>query len=101
MEKVQDVLSLVIGLSGAIGGLALWYKSSIEKRYAAERAFNHIQKHYEGLSHQLVLQDQSLEQIDRTLIEMKGTQNGIYNSVERLAARVDSSTSGWQRPNLQ
>lgn len=50
---MESTISLVLGLIGIIGGLfgALsWYSGAVQKRYAAERDFQHLKRTLEQLA---------------------------------------------------
>lgn len=118
ITTAQTLISLLLGLGGFASGVILWYKGSVEKRYAAERDFNHIrnnlQQYGEGLSdiaeqidelrhtagslaenqRQLLNHMQSLT---NTQTELKAYVLAIQNRQEGIAARLDSTTGGWIR----
>lgn len=45
-----SLASLIMGLLSFLGGLMLWYKGSVEKRYAAQRDFGHLKRNYDQLT---------------------------------------------------
>lgn len=68
-------ISLIMGLASFLSGLLLWYKGSIEKRYAAQRDFGHLKRNYESLSEGVNLQakemDRRFDQVEADLREIK------------------------------
>lgn len=65
-----------MGLFSFTGGLILWYRGSVEKRYAAERDFKHLQRNYEQLCSGLVDLDEKVDEKTAHLLthflEIKG-----------------------------
>ena len=109
----------ILGLFSFISGGVLWYKGSIEKKYAAERDFNHLRKNQEQMgialgnifdeveaiakdtasSRDYVKEiDRSLDEMNRTFVEQKAFIVGISNRLEGLASRsLDGVSQGWAR----
>lgn len=96
LGSISTLISLTLGLLGFLSGAILWYRGSIEKRYAAERDFGHLKRNQEQMSQALGIIDDELadliklananlelsrelsrryEAIDRTLIELNGAIN--------------------------
>jgi chromosome segregation ATPase len=113
-----NLISLSIGLLSFLSGGILWYRGSIEKRYAAERDFQHLKKNQEGIAVLLTQMDDSLDdmqreedalleefrklaqsysELNRSYIEMRTLVMAMHNRMEAIAARIDSSTSGWTK----
>ena len=80
---MTDVKLMISAIAGAIGIVSttfsgvLWFKSTVRKRYAAERDFNHLKRNYEQLSqnvaHMKDLQDEKLDRIFFELVLMRET----------------------------
>lgn len=98
---LQEQIALFVSLSGVIsiigGGLA-WYRSSVQKSYAAERAFGHLEKSIQQLSANLATLSDELDSIDRTILEQKMVIQAIYGRMEAISAHLGAVTSGWKRP---
>lgn len=97
-ENLTEVVSLVlglVGLSSSVVGFFFWYKSAVEKRYAAERAFAHIQSSQQQLGEYVKLLDGQVENVDRTLIEMKSLVLANNQALQFLIAKItDGNTWG-------
>jgi len=100
-NQLTEIISLLLGMTGLlsfVGGIFFWFKSNIEKRYAAERDFAHIRNDYKQLTEFLKVIDDDVQGIDRTLIEMKSAMITLSNRVEILAIKSsDGSTGGVPR----
>ena len=77
-DAVMDapaLISLIMGLASFLSGLLLWYKGSVEKRYAAQRDFGHLKRNYQQLSEGVSLQakemDRRFDQVEADLREIK------------------------------
>lgn len=92
-----EILSLCVGILGALFGALMFYKASVEKAYAAQRDFQHLQRNQEQITNLLQsnLQelDRRFDQIDKDVIELK---NWIQNLA--ILSRGESST-GIKRDN--
>lgn len=102
LSSLTEVISLVlglIGLSSSIVGFFFWYKSAIEKRYAAERAFSHIQSAQQQLGEYVKLVDADVQSVDKTLIEIKALVLANNQAINFLSAKVtDGNSFGWGKP---
>jgi uncharacterized protein (DUF3084 family) len=118
LSTLQTVISLILGLGGFCSGIVLWYKGSVEKRYAAERDFGHIRNNLQQYAQSLEDLSEQIDEIRHALdnlgehqrqsintlqilgnnqVEMKASILAIQNRQEGIAARLDSTTSGWVR----
>lgn len=72
---LASILSISMGLFSFLAGALLWYKGSVEKRYAAQRDFGHLKNSYNQLSRALETlvkeQDERFDQIDDSVKELK------------------------------
>lgn len=72
-----SILSITLGLFSFLGGALLWYKGSVEKRYAAQRDFNHLKNNYQQMSEALAAiakdMDTRFDSTDDQLKEIKLT----------------------------
>lgn len=63
---------LSIGILSLLAGFFLWYKGSVEKRYAAERDFAHLRRNQEQLGDAIAAIDKFLDdRLDEQRVEMK------------------------------
>ena len=119
--ELADLAGKLTGLIAFVSGGILWYKGSVEKRYAAERAFEHLRKNQEQMSQSLsmILEeienvardtaqvrdgvrdiDRNLDDLNRTGVEQKAFVAGMSNRLEGIAARLfDGMSGGWMRQN--
>lgn len=92
-----EILSICVGLAGAVFGMLMWYKSAVEKSYAAQRDFQHLKRNQEQIASLLSANMEELErqfnQIDKDLTELR-------NWIQNLAVlyRGEGST-GIKRDN--
>lgn len=117
-SELIGLIGLLIGLTSFVGGGILWYKGSVEKRYAAERDFRHLQRNYEQLAHSILELDKDFDELKRSAsveveelrklnnlygdlmrnyLEQKTFIGAISNQLNILSARLDNSTGGWSR----
>lgn len=72
---LSSLISLGLGLISFLSGAVLWYKGSVEKRYAAQRDFGHLKNNYKQLALALDTfskeSDERFDRIDDTLKELK------------------------------
>lgn len=113
--QLLNLVSLLFGIISFLCGAALWWKGSIEKRYAAERDFKHLKGNQEqmaqGLGHideavgevlrnnATVLEEMRrlnnlLSELNRTYLEMKTFQQAMNHRLEIIAAYSDAPTLG-------
>lgn len=82
MDNAATAIALIISILSFSGGLVMWYRGSVEKRYAAERDFNHLKRNYEQLAASLA----SLMQMeDERFDEIRLRLNNIEQDIERYA----------------
>ncbi len=77
---------LSIGILSLLGGFFLWYKGSVEKRYAAERDFAHLRRNQEQISNALATIDKFL---DDKLDEQRGELKEIKAHCLALSQRFE------------
>ena len=116
--QLQSLIGLCIGVISFLSGAILWYKGSIEKRYAAQRDFGHLKNNQETISRVLnevceqidelsrsqsedvkenSKANQQLNDMNRTMLEMKMMITAMQNRFEIISAKIDSSTGAWRR----
>lgn len=77
MNQAIALLPLVatfLGVVSTIGGFLLYYNSSVRKRYAAERDFQHLKKNQEQMGQLLLQIDDSLNDIRTELARLTAKQ---------------------------
>ena len=82
MDNAATAIALIISISSFFGGLIMWYRGSVEKRYAAERDFNHLKRNYEQLTAHLTT---LMQEEDNRFDEIRLRLNNIEQNVERYA----------------
>ena len=82
MDNAATAIALVISIASFLGGLIMWYRGSVEKRYAAERDFNHLKRNYEQLAASLAA---LMQAEDERFDEIRLRLNNIEQDIERYA----------------
>lgn len=91
-ERIVTLISLAMGLASFLGGLILWYRGSVEKRYAAERDFRHLQRNYEQLSgHLLALIKEEDSRYDEIRLELRDIKNFLHSKSSARSKQTDDS----------
>ena len=79
-DSIQLIISIVgclVGLSGASFAIFARWKASVEKGYAAQRDFNHLQRNFEQLNlniQQMIKeQDARFDRLDNGQSELRAT----------------------------
>ena len=57
-----EYLPLIMGVVSFGGAALTWYDAAVRKRYASERAVEHLKKNYESLVHNIAAIDRMLDQ---------------------------------------
>jgi hypothetical protein len=70
------VLALLLALFSSIGGFTLFYASSVRKKYAAERAFDHIRASQLEQSRLIVSLDDKIEELRVEIVRLAGKLPG-------------------------
>lgn len=92
INNVQIWIGLVIGVSTFLAGILAWYAGAIEKKYAAQRDFQHLKKNQEqivSLTEQLFKeQDRRFDEIQRENDELKALFMNVFmnSSGESISA---------------
>lgn len=94
---LMGLAGLGLGVLTTAGGVLTWYVNGSTKKYAAERDFAHIKRNYEQAHQALLMLQEDNDRLRETFIEMKTLMIGMSNRIEGIAARIDSSTSGWSK----
>lgn len=112
----------VLGLLGSIFGGIAWYNGAIEKRFAAQRSFEHLRKNQEQMGQALALIDTQLDEISNDIkqllktgtetehqldllkmqaTEAKGLVTATFQQIQILASKMDGNTGGWARSEMR
>lgn len=97
MTTTLELLALVLAIAGSIGAAIGWYRSTVVQNRDKERDMRHLVRNYEQLSQALNQIMDELEQTNRIMLEQKMMILAIQQRQEGIAARLDSTTSGWNR----
>jgi len=88
MSGFQNWLGLAGGIIGILtfaGGTLAWYSGAIEKRYAAQRDFQHLRKNQEQIASTINSlfkeQDRRFDEIERETLELKALLNNLVHSI--------------------
>jgi hypothetical protein len=96
-----SVGGLSIGILSLLGGFFLWYKGSVEKRYAAERDFAHLRRNQEQISNGLAAIDKFLDdRLDEQrgeLKEIKALCLSLSQRFEIILTRLESNSAIFAR----
>lgn len=75
LETIIAIGGFLIGLGTTLCGVLAWYSSSVRKKYAAEREFNHLRNNQQqiqaGLNDLVQENEERFNALDRQLIEIK------------------------------
>ena len=93
IDQIQTVASLIISIGGASIGLLAWYRGAVEKKYAAERSFNHVRGNQEALL-------AALKQLDEEVEEIKALVNDRFYQLNNELVRLQAIGSGDTRKKL-
>lgn len=105
INTVSTLVSLTLGLLGFLSGLILWYRGSVEKRYAAERDFGHLRRNQEQQSQALAIVDDCLAELSK----LSANQLTLLQEIDRRLELIDRQliqldTQQYRRrpdPNIQ
>lgn len=64
------------------------------KEYAAERDFQHLQRHHEQLKLLVLDLQKESESLKDEVLELKVTSRGAFTRIEQIAAKLDTGTLG-------
>lgn len=59
---MTEYLPLIMGVVSFCGAALTWYDAAVRKRYASERAVEHLKRNYESLSMNVATLDKMLDQ---------------------------------------
>lgn len=94
-----------MGITSLLGGFLLWHRGSVEKRYAAERDFRHIQNDLKSLSANLAHESEEAERgFNELRFELKETKALLLAQTQRfesILTRLELNTGGWGRKNQE
>ena len=91
-DTLQTLVIDWIGIITFIGGVALWYRGAVEKKYAAQRDFGHLKRNYENLSMTVLEQGKD---IDRRFDGLEADTREVKILLQVLVSRTgDDSISG-------
>lgn len=107
MRPTLETLAVVASLLTFAGGLIAWYSANVQKRYAAQRDFAHLQRSYEQLaSNQSAILKELDEKFDelfqrmeaksnQALLELKDVKGLVTAAI--VKGNVGDNSSGWAR----
>ena len=92
LDQIQSLIALGIGVITFLGGALAWYAGAVEKRYAAQRDFQHLRRNQEqinnGINTILKDQDRRFDTIEKELSESKML---IHNLAGNLSSETISN----------
>jgi hypothetical protein len=95
MHNPKDSIDLAIAgatLLGLISTALMWYRSSVEKSYAAQRDFNHLRNSISSLSASI---DKLLDNQEEALEQLQKTQEKILLKIETSPSFSYRNRGGW------
>lgn len=95
---IPSWLGLGMGLISFITGGILWYKGSVEKRYAARRDFEHLKRNYAQITEAVNQLDDTVARdvkfISGDLLEIKSSLNETKMMLQFLMSQNSSVSQG-------
>ena len=100
LENAQNVLSFVVGITGAVLGSLAWYRGAVEKGYAASRDFAHLRRNQETIGNEIVAVDKAVEALHDEmmrsfhahtleLVQIKSALNALSRGGKLISDRED------------
>jgi hypothetical protein len=68
---IISALALVLGIVSTIGGFFFYWSSSVRKRYAAERDFEHIKRNHQQVIEMLTQMDDEMSDLRAEVIRLQ------------------------------
>lgn len=97
-------VGLGTGLISFCGGLVLWYKGSVEKRYAAQRDFGHLKRNYEqltiGITDLTEEQEKSIREVLEEIRELQTEVREAKMMLNFLMSQLGGSSQGIPAANF-
>lgn len=95
-----ETLATIISIVTFAGGVLAWYSGAVQKRYAAQRDFEHLKRNYEQLARnqETILKeiDSKFDVVARDLLELKSLTNQLF-----IRCASDQNSIGWRRSDDQ
>ena len=95
---IPNLIGLVMGVISFLGGVVMWHKGSVEKRYAAQRDFQHLKRNYQQLTTALDHLDEGVgegnDQLKRELTDIKASLNEVKMLLQFLMAQQSTTSQG-------
>jgi hypothetical protein len=88
-----EILATLISISTFAGGILAWYSANVQKRYAAQRDFEHLKRNYNQMAENLRgIQDdmdERFDTVDRSTADIKQKLNVIMIKI------LPETSTGW------
>jgi glutaredoxin 2 len=104
LSEIQGVVSLFLGVAGFSSGVILWYRGAIEKRYASERDFAHLRRNQEQLIANLAQMDEAIDRLLSTTEAMGHlvhSNNQVINQIDRSILELKVQINWTNRETTQ
>ena len=103
---IPSWFGLLMAVASFVGGIVMWYKGSVEKRYAARRDFDHLKRNYAQVTTAVQQLDDDVQQgnekIIKELSEMRGSINEMKVILQFMMAQQGGTSQGMPlNPNSQ
>jgi hypothetical protein len=94
MDDWIGLTGLVLGLVSFFGGGLMWYRGSVVKSYAANRAFEHLRRNQEQMG-------QAIAGIDKAVEELKVDNQILNGAIDTIASMTRENGLVIQSLSLQ
>ncbi len=78
-----EILATAISVLTFGGGSLAWYSAYVQKRYAAQRDFEHLRRNYEQISQLLKVMNEELEESFEAVGDRFNTLGDRFNAIDR------------------
>lgn len=90
-----EILAAVISTATFVGGILAWYSANVQKRYAAQRDFEHLKRNYQQLAQNqttiLEVMDKRFDSLDRDADDVRQKLNVIMIKI------LPEHSTGWMK----
>lgn len=114
LEAIATLMGIIGTILGTFIAVSQFYRNRIKemiernatagiKAYAAQREFEHLERHQQQLKENVRCLQDDLIELEKQMVELKVISTASYNRIEQVAARLDTgnSTMGGSQRSLQ
>lgn len=99
MKTTLENIIAIFSIIGFITSALLYYKTRVEKSYAAERDFNHIKRNLEQLSQHLNLVSEESDELRSEIREIKSIVTAFSQRLDSILIRLETQSGIFGRRN--